>query len=111
MSSGGKRSRALLFTLSLLPLCLAYACGGQTSTDDDASGRGGKTIRPDGGPPDSSTAGKGGSSATDPDAGPDAGRDGGLDWLDGGDAEPNPYEDPGCPDAAAPPGVVECDPF
>ncbi len=104
----------LLAALSLLPLCLAHACGGQTSSDDDRDGRGGRSIRADAGKPDAAAAGTGGSDTIDPDddAGPDAVGGAGTDWLDGGsDAEPNVYDDPGCPDAEAPPGVVECDAF
>ena|SRR5688572_17987215 len=114
MSSGGKRPWVLLVSSSFLPLCMAYACGGQTrfDGDDGSSGRGGKSARADGGDGDPSRGGTGGSSdggplddgsgASDADPGdPDTSTDAALDV----------YEDPGCPDAEPPPGVIECDVF
>jgi hypothetical protein len=110
MSSGGKRSRVLLITMSLLPLCLAYACGGKTSSSRDG-GHGGKIIRPDAGQPP--PGGEGGSGDVELDAGRDAAVDPGPDASGGGlsDAGPDVYDDPGCPDVPPPPSIVECDVF
>jgi hypothetical protein len=112
MSSGGKRSWVRLVVLSVLPLCLAYACGGKTDSDadDDPDGKGGKQMGPDAG--DAGSAG-GGAGGADRDAGPDAALDAALDASDAepADSGPDVYVDPGCPDAAPPPSTEECDVF
>jgi len=103
----------LLVTSSLLPLCLAYACGGMTSSSDD-DGRGGKIIQPDGGKTPPSDGGEGGTGNVGVDAGIDAEPDAEPppDASTGGtDAGPDVYEDPGCPDVPPPPAVIECDVF
>jgi hypothetical protein len=94
----------------LLGLPIAVACSGRSrvldgplgASEGDAgenqTGSGGSTAS--GG----SGAGRGGTSSQ---AG-SAGRGGSAGTRDGGE---DPYVDPGCPDAEAPSGIVECDPF
>jgi hypothetical protein len=93
----------------LLTLSLGLACGGQTTSSSDKRGRGGKsaTTMPDDGQAGASEGGRGGvPDAIDGGPMPDDDPSGGA-----ADMDPPIYDDPGCPDVEAPPGVVECDLF
>jgi hypothetical protein len=98
-----RRSARRLAWLAALGLLLASACSGRSTVvagaDDDQAG-----------PPSSGTGGKGGSGghAGAGVAGMAAGRGGSAGTGGTGDV---PYNDPGCPDAAAPSPVVECNVF
>jgi len=93
----------------VLPLALAVAlgCAGRSTSnaadddDDHVSGRGGNGGK-GGGSANGGTSGKGGQGGK----GGAAGQGGSAGT--GGDV---PYVDPGCPDAAAPAPVLECDVF
>lgn len=76
-----------------------YGPGPGSGGSSASGGRGGGGALFDGG------AGKGGGTAGKGGAGPSAGGTGVVD------AGFDHYVDPGCPDAAAPPGIVECDPL
>jgi hypothetical protein len=83
---------------------VALACAGRStfvSGDDDtasgAAGRGGKSGR-------AGAGGAGGSMQH-------AGRGGSAGSATGGSTTDPPYDDPGCPDAAAPQAIVECSVF
>jgi hypothetical protein len=89
-----------VWTLALGVL-VAAACGGQSKLvvgGDDEAGRGGRGGK----------GGSGGHGAVGGSAGVAAGRGGGAGTGGTGDV---PYEDPGCPDAAAPAAVIECNVF
>lgn len=97
---------------ALLGLAAVFGCSGHSRTIDGSNdageggtggagplaGRAGSGGKVQGG------AGRGGSPQ---DAGVDAGTGGNVP----ADAMEEPYVDPGCPDAAAPEGIIECDPF
>ena len=90
----------------VLPLAVAlgFGCAGRSTSvapsddDDDVSGRGGT-----GGGGRGGSAGKGA-------RGGSAGR-GGSGGSSGTGGSDVPYVDPGCPDAAAPTPIIECDVF
>ncbi len=118
---GQRLRRVLLATLFFAPLALAHGCGGLSEHDADDDevqpGSGGKPSKADAGQSD---AGVTGGSAGTLDAGTDA-EDAALDAAEDAPADApedapadvgfDVYDDPGCPDAAPPPGVVECDVF
>ncbi len=83
---------------------LAIACGGSVGGDLTKDGGSGGGISGSGG----STAGTGGWAAFGGTGGTGFGGVGGKDAGLGGSGG---YVDPGCPDAAPPPPMKECDPF
>lgn len=90
-------------------LLLIAGCSGRSSRLDGPNGNDGEGGQ--GEPP--SHAGRGGSAGSAGAFGPDAGLDATAGTMGDppADASDDPYVEPGCPDAAAPPGTVECDPF
>ncbi len=117
---GQRIRRVLLATLFLAPMALAHGCGGLLAHDpekDDPGGSGGKPAKADAGKLDAGGTGSGGTLDAGSDAmdsGLDAAEDAPFDAAEDApamDAAFDVYEDPGCPDAEAPPGYVECDVF
>jgi hypothetical protein len=96
-----RRSPALI-AVAALGACVASACGGKSTvvSDDDTAGAPASAGRGGGA---GHAAGRGGSGGSGTKPGK-----AGSTGTGGTDA---PYDDPGCPDAAAPPAVVECGVF
>jgi hypothetical protein len=91
---------------ALLVASVAFACSGRSTTtigDDDTSGGDGAR----GGKGGSTSAGTGGSMHV----GGKGGTGGSAATGGTGDSGDVPYDDPGCPDAAAPAAVIECNVF